>query len=71
MERRKGNTIVEAHKIIDFSHYRTIEAKKPKRRKRPRKKGSIIARGKKLWVGFYYRGERVREPSGLEDAPYN
>ncbi len=33
--------------------------------------GSVIVRGGKLWVDFYYRGERVRESSGLDDTPAN
>ena len=35
------------------------------------KKGSVVSRGGKLWVDFYYLQERVREPSGLDDVPAN
>ena len=43
------------------------------RRKRPRSraKGSVYCRGGKLWVNFRYLGERVREPSGLDDTAEN
>ncbi len=62
---------MEPSRIIDISQYREIARKKPKRRKKPRKKGSVKIRGNKLWVDFHYRGERVREPSGLDNTPYN
>ncbi|WP_319523435.1 Arm DNA-binding domain-containing protein [uncultured Desulfosarcina sp.] len=62
---------MEASRIIDISQYREIEREKPKRRKRPRKKGSVKIRGNKLWVDFPYLGERVREPSGLDNTSYN
>ena len=32
------------------------------------KKGRVYNRGGRLWVDFYYLGERVREPSGLKDT---
>ena len=35
------------------------------------KKGSIYSRCHKLWVDFRYMGERVREPSGLDDTKRN
>ena len=35
------------------------------------KSGRVYSRGDKLWVDFYYLGERVREPSGLDDTPPN
>jgi len=35
------------------------------------KKGRVYSRKGKLWVDFYYLGERVREPSGLEDNTSN
>ena len=58
--------------VINFAQYR-IKDDRPKRRKRPRKriKGSVIKRGGKLWVDFRYLGERVREPSGLDDTELN
>lgn len=62
---------MEPAKIIDITQYRAIEEKPKRKRKKARKKGSVITRGKKLWVDFQYRGERVREPSGLDDTPYN
>ena len=35
------------------------------------KKGSVVSRGGKLWVDFYYLEKRIREPSGLDDVPAN
>jgi integrase len=35
------------------------------------KKGRVYSRSGKLWVDFRYLGERVREPSGLNDIPAN
>ncbi|MBW1863779.1 MAG: site-specific integrase [Deltaproteobacteria bacterium] len=59
-------------KIIEISSYRK---KRDKRREGDRlndgKKGRVYSRGGKLWVDFYYLGERVREPSGLKDSPSN
>ena len=59
-------------KIIEISSYRK---KREKRREGARlnagKKGRVYSRGGKLWVDFYYLGQRVREPSGLEDSPSN
>ena len=56
--------------IIEISSYRK---KRDKRREGARlnagKKGRVYSRGGKLWVDFYYLGERVREPSGLKDSP--
>lgn len=33
--------------------------------------GSVFARNSKLWVDFYYLGERVREPAGISDTRNN
>ncbi|MBW1775899.1 MAG: DUF3596 domain-containing protein [Deltaproteobacteria bacterium] len=57
-------------KIIEISGYRKkIDKKKEGDRLNDGKKGRVYSRGGKLWVDFYYLGERVREPSGLEDTP--
>jgi len=57
--------------IVEISRYR----EKEKRRKRDRlnvgRKGRIYSRSGKLWVDFRYLGERVREPSGLDDNQSN
>ena len=57
--------------IVEISRYR----EKEKRRKRDRlnvgRKGRIYGRSGKLWVDFRYLGERVREPSGLDDNQSN
>jgi integrase len=57
--------------IVEISRYR----EKKKRRKRHRlnvgRKGRIYGRSGKLWVDFHYLGERVREPSGLDDNQSN
>ena len=63
---------MKAHKIIDFSQYRTKSDNFPKRkRSKLRKMGSVHARNGKLWVDFRYLNERVREPSGIKDTKAN
>ncbi len=59
--------------IIDYSQFRDRKKRsEPKaRRSKPRQRGSIYARGGKLWVDFRYLGERVREPTGLGDDSQN
>ena len=56
--------------VIDISRFRQIE-EQPKGKIRRRQRGSVQARGAKLWLGFYYFGKKVREPSGLSDTPQN
>jgi integrase len=60
---------MQQNKIINFTQYRT-ESDELQKRKRTKshKKGSVYRRGGKLWVDFRYLGERVREPSGLDDT---
>ena len=60
---------MEQRKILEITQYRSQgdELQKRKRTK-SRKKGSVYSRGGKLWVDFRYLGERVREPSGLDDT---
>ena len=41
------------------------------KRSKTRLKGSVYSRHGKLWIDFRYLGERVREPSGLNDTPLN
>jgi len=57
-------------KIIDFHQDRRRKSRK-RDRLNAGKRGRVYTRGNKLWVDFYYLGERVREPSGLEDTPEN
>ncbi|MBI9086286.1 MAG: site-specific integrase [Desulfobacterales bacterium] len=59
--------------VIDLSRYREDENRSESTSKRLKKsdKGSIYARGGKLWVNFRYLGERVREGSGLSDTKAN
>jgi len=60
---------MQQNKIINFTQYRTESDESPKRKRtKSRKKGSVYSRGGKLWVDFRYLGERVREPSGLDDS---
>lgn len=35
------------------------------------RKGRVYSRGGKLWVDFYYLGQRVREPAGVSDTRAN
>ena len=57
-------------KVIDFPQGRRKNSKK-RDMLNAGKKGRVYTRVNKLWVDFYYLGERVREPSGLEDTPEN
>ena len=59
---------MKQNKIINFTQYRTESDELQKRKRTKSKKGSVYSRGGKLWVDFRYLGERVREPSGLEDT---
>ena len=63
---------MEQAKIINFPQ---PQEHKPHTRKTDRvnagKTGRVYSRGGKLWVDFRYLGERVREPSGLDDNPTN
>jgi len=60
---------MQQNKIINFTQYRTESDELQKRKRtKSRKKGSVYSRGGKLWVDFRYLGERVREPSGLDDT---
>lgn len=57
-------------KVIDFPRDRRRKSRK-RDQLNAGKKGRVYTRGNKLWVDFYYLGERVRECSGLEDTPEN
>ena len=57
-------------KVIDFPQGRRKNSRK-RDLLNAGKKGRVYTRGNKLWVDFYYLGERVREPSGLEDTREN
>ena len=63
---------MQSEKVLDLTLYRKKkdDKKRPKRSK-TQNKGRIYSRGNKLWVDFYYLGERVREPSGLDDTALN
>jgi len=58
--------------VIEFPSDR--EKKEQIRKRKPinsGKKGRIYSRSGKLWVDFHYLGQRVREPSGLNDTAAN
>lgn len=55
-------------KVIQLSEHRKKVPIKKKRSTKKKTKGSVYARSGKLWVDFRYSGERVREPSGLDDT---
>jgi integrase len=63
---------MEHAKIIDFPKGKTdnYQPKTPDRLNAG-KTGRVYGRGGKLWVDFYYLGERVRERSGLDDTRAN
>jgi len=64
--------IMQESSIVQISQYRKRKGKKRKRdRLNSGKTGRVYSRGGKLWVDFHYLGERVREPSGLEDSQFN
>ena len=63
---------MQKNNIVKISQYREIKDEKRNRNKlNVGKKGGVYARGKKLWIDFPYLGERVREPSGLENTQFN
>jgi integrase len=63
---------MEHAKIIDFPKGKT-DNRQPQTpdRLNAGKTGRVYGRGGKLWVDFYYLGERVRERSGLDDTRAN
>jgi integrase len=70
---QKGKGLsMERAKVIDFPGIQRKQAKqKGQDRLNAGKSGRVFKRGGKLWVAFYYLGERAREPSGLVDTPAN
>jgi len=67
---------METAQIIDFPKTKTAGNAAGKSliapdRLNAGKTGRVFSRGGKLWVDFYYLGERVRESSGLEDTAPN
>jgi integrase len=63
---------MENAKIIDFSKGKTHNHQpKTPDRLNAGKTGRVYGRGGKLWVDFYYLGQRVRERSGLDDTRAN
>ena len=56
--------------VINLAQYRS-KKEEPKKKTTKGKKGTIYSRNSKLWVDFRYLGERVREPSGLNDTQAN
>ena len=59
-------------KIIKFPLIREdVNEARKRDRLNEGKTGRVYTRGGKLWVDFHYFGERVREPSGLNDTAAN
>ena len=56
--------------IVNLAQYRS-KKEEPKKKTTKGTKGTIYSRNSKLWVDFRYLGERVREPSGLNDTQAN
>lgn len=61
----ENNTAV----LIDFPNQKKKNWERDKLNQN--KKGSVYDRGGKLYVYFFYKSERVREPSGLSDSKEN
>ncbi len=57
-------------KVIDFPKT-SQRGTRTRGRLNAGKSGRVYVRGDKLWVDFYYLGDRVREPSGLDDNATN
>lgn len=55
--------------IIEFPRSRKKKGKEKDRGVNSGKKGRVYSRAGMLWVDFRYIGNRVREPSGLQDTP--
>ena len=63
---------MENAKVIDFPLGKSANLqKRTSDRLNTGKTGRVYSRGGKLWVDFYYLGERVRERSGLDDTRGN
>jgi len=64
---------VKSEPIVNLSLYREEKSDEPAKRKHPtrRKRGSVFSRNGRLYVGFKYIGERVRESTGLSDTKIN
>ena len=63
---------MEQAKVIDFPLGKSANRhKRTSDRLNVGKTGRVYSRGGKLWVDFYYLGERVRERSGLDDTHGN
>jgi integrase len=68
----KGLFMKEKARVIEFPlEHRKGRSKKKRDPLNVGKKGRVYSRSGKLWVDFRYLGERVREPSGLDDTPTN
>jgi integrase len=58
--------------VIELSRYRKRkDSQKNRDRLNAGRKGRVYNRSGRLWVDFRYLGERVREPSGLDDSQSN
>jgi integrase len=70
-EKRKRGLKMRQSNVVTITHYRNDDARRRREHINAGKMGRVYSRGGRLWVDFYYLGERVREPSGLEDNPPN
>ena len=57
--------------LFRYDHFRKKDRNRDILNKGKGRRGFVFARNRKLWVDFYYFGERVREPSGLTDTRKN
>jgi len=71
--RRSGKEFsVKQDNVIQITQHREkVKKKREIDRLNTGKRGRVYSRGGKLWVDFRYLGERVREPSGLENNQAN
>jgi integrase len=70
-EKRKRGLKMRQSNVVTITHYRNDDTRRRREHINAGKMGRVYSRGGRLWVDFYYLGERVREPSGLEDNPPN
>jgi integrase len=70
LEKRKGVFMMK-NNVLKISDYRKESKEKKRDQLNGGKKGRVYSRGGRLWVDFRYLGERIREPSGLEDTLEN
>lgn len=70
-EKRKRGLKMRTSNVITITQYRKSDQNRRRDHLNAGKRGRVYSRGGRLWVDFHYFGERVREPSGLDDNQPN